>query len=235
MIFTPALQPATLIKRYKRFLADVILADGDEVTIHCANTGAMTGCGAEGDTIWYSTSANPKRKYPHSWELTETSQGHMIGINSARANHLAREGIEAGIIPQLSGYAELLTEVKYGDENSRIDILLNDPDKGRCYIEVKSVSLLEDDSGYFPDAKTARGQKHIRELIAVKQRGHRAILLFIAQHSGIKQVKPAKHIDKDYSELVKLAIHEGVEVLAYTTAIDPDKIELIGQISFKSD
>ncbi len=235
MIFTPALQPATLIKRYKRFLADVILADGDEVTIHCANTGAMTGCGSEGDTIWYSTSANPKRKYPYSWELTETSQGHMIGINSARANHLAREGIEAGIIPQLSGYAELQSEVKYGNENSRIDILLSDKDKGKCYIEVKSVSLLENDCGYFPDAKTARGQKHIRELITVRQQGHRAVLLFIAQHSGITQVKPAKHIDKDYSELIKQAIHEGVEVLAYTTTIDPDRIELIGQISFKSD
>jgi len=235
MHYPSPLQPATLIKRYKRFLADVTLPSGEQVTIHCANTGAMTGCGSPGDTIWYSTSDNPKRKYSRSWELTEKANGDMICINTARANQLAKAGIESGVITQLQGYQKLLTEVKYGHENSRIDILLDDPELGKCYIEVKSASLLQDETGYFPDTKTLRGQKHLRELIAVKQSGHRAVLLFVIQHTGISALKPAKHIDKDYSDLVALAIHQGVEVFAYASAMNSEEITIIERISFDCD
>ena len=235
MQYPSPLQAATLIKRYKRFLADVTLSDGSEVTLHCANTGAMTGCGAPGDTIWYSTSDNPKRKYSRSWELTETASGDMIGINSVRANVLAKTAIEADHIETLQGYQQLRTEVKYGNENSRIDILLSDPERGDCYIEVKSASLLEDGIGYFPDTTSLRGQKHLRELIAVKQSGHRAVLLFVAQHTGIKRLKPAKHLDKDYSDLVEQAIQQGVEVLAYSCGITSEQISLAEQISFDCD
>ena len=124
MQFKPALESATLLKRYKRFLADIELDSGEMRTIHCANTGAMTGCATPGNKVWYSTSDNPKRKYPNSWELSETAQGHRICINTARANQLAVEAIENDVISELVGYDQLQTEVKYGNENSRIDILL---------------------------------------------------------------------------------------------------------------
>ncbi len=172
MKFEPRLEAATLVKRYKRFLADITLPDGSERTIHCANTGAMTGCADAGNTVWYSTSDNPKRKYPNSWELSETAAGHKICINTARANQLAVEAIESGVIEELQGYDQLQTEVKYGSENSRIDILLNSKSRPNCYIEVKSVTLLDDHvegKGYFPDAVTTRGQKHLRELSEVRQ------------------------------------------------------------------
>ncbi|SQD80318.1 DNA/RNA nuclease SfsA [Moritella yayanosii] len=235
MQYPSPLQPATLIKRYKRFLTDVILENGEAVTIHCANTGAMTGCGDPGDTIWYSTSDNPKRKYSRSWELTEKANGDMICINTMRANQLAKEAIASAAIAQLTGYEHLTTEVKYGNENSRIDILLDDPTLGKCYIEVKSASLLENDCGYFPDTVSVRGQKHLRELMAVKKNGHRAVLLFVVQHTGIKTLKPAKHLDSDYSDLVKQAINQGVEVFAYASTIETDNISLVEQISFNCD
>ena len=165
MKFLPPLESATLLKRYKRFLADIQFDDGSERTIHCANTGAMTGCATPGDKVWFSTSDNPKRKYPNSWELSQTAAGHRICINTARANQLAVEGIQQGVITELLDYEQLQTEVKYGQENSRIDILLSDPQKATCYIEVKSVTLLAEESqgqGFFPDAVTTRGQKHLR-------------------------------------------------------------------------
>lgn len=138
MHFSPPLQKGTLLKRYKRFLADVTLEDGSVITMHCANTGAMTGCAEPGSTVWFSTSDNPKRKYAHSWELTQTQAGHWICVNTARANALVVEAILAGEIPQLRGYDALSTEVKYGHENSRIDILLKSDSQPHCFIEVKA-------------------------------------------------------------------------------------------------
>ena len=180
MHFNPPLEPATLIKRYKRFLTDIKLPDGSERTIHCANTGAMTGCATPGNTVWYSTSDNAKRKYPNSWEISETDKGHRICVNTARANQLAVEAIENKTIVELLGYNALRTEVKYGSENSRIDILLEDNEKPPCYIEVKSVTLLDEQEtstegqGFFPDAVTTRGQKHLRELTEMVESGNRA-------------------------------------------------------------
>ena len=159
MIFTPPLQKATLIKRYKRFLADVILADGTETTMHVSNTGAMSGCAEPGDTIWYSTSDNVKRKYPLSWELTETKVGDIICVNTIRANQLTEQAINDGVIAELNGYKTLKREVKYGSENSKIDILLTDGELADAYIEVKSATLLDNGQGYFPDAVTTPGAK----------------------------------------------------------------------------
>ena len=236
MKFSPELQSATLIKRYKRFLADVTLPDGSELTMHCANTGAMTGCAEPGDTVWYSTSDNAKRKYPHSWELTETKTGDWIGINTARANHLAKDAIVGGLIPQLSGYAEIRSEVRYGEENSRIDLLLSDPDRADCYIEVKSVTLLgEDHWGHFPDAVTTRGQKHLRELMAMAAENCRAVLFFVVQHSGIQKVSVADFIDAKYASLLRQAMDSGVEVLAYGCDISPQGIEVAREIPFFID
>ena len=220
MQFYPLLQKATLIKRYKRFLADVILADGTETTIHVANTGAMTGCAEPGDIVWYSTSDNPKRKYPLSWEITQTSKDHLIGVNTIRANQLVEEALNEAVITELTGYSSIQREVKYGNENSKIDFLLTSPEKKDAYVEVKSVTLLEGEQGYFPDAVTTRGQKHLRELIEVVQHGQRAVLLFSVLHSGISTVKIAQHIDKKYNELITQAQSAGVEVIAYKASFN---------------
>lgn len=228
MEFSPQLNKATLVKRYKRFLADVILEDGSETTIHVANTGAMTGCATPGDTVWYSTSTNKKRKYPFSWELTQTSSGHFICVNTIRANSLVEEAINAGVIKELSGYQSLTREVKYGDENSKIDILLSDGESPDAYVEVKSVTLLEDGQGYFPDTVTVRGQKHLRELMTIAQSGRRAVLVFAVLHTGISSVKAAAHIDSKYAEIFEEAKAVGVEVISYFADIDPKMIKLTG-------
>ncbi len=246
MQFVPKLKSATLIKRYKRFLADIELENGEVTTIHCANTGAMTGCAEPGNKVWYSTSDNPKRKYPCSWELSETKQGHRICVNTARANQLAVEAIQDGTIKELQGYEQLRTEVKYGAENSRIDILLCSESKPNCYVEVKSVTLLDEKGlaagdedqkpgqGYFPDAVTTRGQKHLRELSEMAQTGSRAILLFTVLHSGIEKVSPAHHIDANYSQLLKIAQEAGVEVLCYKAVLSDNEIRLVSAINFSA-
>ncbi len=226
MEFSPALKPARLVQRYKRFLADVITPGGEELTIHCANTGAMTGCAVPGDTVWYSTSDNRKRRYPHSWELTETAHGQWIGVNTLRANGLVGEALLAGAIPELAGYETLKAEVRYGAENSRIDWLLAAENRANCYIEVKSVTLLQQESGYFPDAVTLRGQKHLRELQAMAEMGQRAVLFFAVLHSGITRVAPARHIDPHYADLVLQAQRSGVEILCYGAQLSPGGIRL---------
>ncbi len=232
MKFAQPLQSALLIKRYKRFLADIKLPDGEIRTIHCANTGAMTGCAEPGSTVWFSTSDNPKRKYPNSWELTQTLAGDWICVNTIQANKLAVEAINKGAITELLGYSSLKTEVKYGSENSRIDILLEDDSKPACYIEVKSVTLLENGQGYFPDAVTTRGQKHLRELMEVAQSGQRAVLFFAILHSGIENVAAAHHIDPNYHQLIKEAEKAGIEIISYKANLSQHDIELHTCIEF---
>lgn len=226
MKFSPALQQATLIQRYKRFLADVITPEGEHLTLHCPNTGAMTGCATPGDTVWYSTSANLKRKYAHTWEITETQQGAFICVNTQRANPLVKEAIDAGLIPELMGYSTLKGEVKYGEEGSRIDFMLQADDRPECYIEVKSVTLADKDNGYFPDAVTLRGQKHLRELMSVAAAGKRAVLLFAVLHSAIERFSPARHIDPKYAQLLNEAQKQGVEVFAYKAELSADNMTL---------
>ncbi|WP_275554433.1 DNA/RNA nuclease SfsA [Mixta sp. Marseille-Q2659] len=231
MKFEPALRPARLISRYKRFLADVVTPDGETFTLHCANTGAMTGCATPGDTVWYSTSASLTRKYPHSWELTETQDGHIICVNTLRANQLVREALAVNAITELSGYENLRAEVKYGAERSRIDFLLQAHNRPECYIEVKSVTLLQQGKGYFPDAVTVRGQKHLRELASIAQRGERAVMLFTVLHSGIEDVSPARHIDARYAEQLAQAQQSGVEILCYKAQLSPAGMWLNQQIN----
>ncbi|ENL1642218.1 DNA/RNA nuclease SfsA [Raoultella ornithinolytica] len=226
MQFNPPLQSAILIKRYKRFLADVVTPDGRELTLHCPNTGAMTGCATPGDTVWYSTSDNPKRKYAHTWELTQTQRGAIICVNTLRANILAKEAILAGNIVELSGYNTLKSEVKYGEEKSRIDIMLQAEERQNCYIEVKSVTLAENDSGYFPDAVTERGQKHLRELMSVAAVGDRAVILFAVLHSAIDRFSPAHHIDARYAQLLIEAQTKGVEILVYKAELSTEMMTL---------
>lgn len=215
MRFEPPLEKGRLIKRYKRFLTDIRLENGTEMTIHCPNTGSMKNCLFPDEWVWFSRSDNPKRKYPCTFELMQTTDNNIIGINTLRANQLAEEAINNQFITELKNYKNLRKEVKYGEENSRIDILLTSPNKPDCYIEVKSCTLLAQGCGYFPDAVTQRGQKHLRELMQIVTKGERAVLLFIVQHSGIQEIKVAAHIDPDYAKLFKRAISLGVEVLAY--------------------
>ena len=210
---------ARLIKRYKRFLADVRLDNNEVITVHCPNTGSMKNCVEENAEIWLSDSDNPKRKYRYTWEYLTTSRGHHIGVNAGKANQLVRSAIRADLVEQLTGYETIRPEVKYGDENSRIDLLLQDVNRQDCYVEVKSVTLLEDPPsrgiGYFPDAVSERGSKHLRELIRMSQSDARSVLFFCVQHTGINEVRPADHIDTGYGKLLRDALHSGVEVLAY--------------------
>lgn len=228
MEFNPPLQSAHLIKRYKRFLADLRLADGRIVTVHCPNTGSMLNCQDADSLVWYSTSDNPARKYSRTWELVENHRGERIGINTGRANALVKEAIEHGVIPELQGYQHLQAEVPYGQEQSRIDFLLQGHRKlPDCYVEVKNVSLAEANGlGFFPDAVTQRGQKHLRELMALRRQGLRALLLFCVQHTGVQELRPADHIDPEYGRLLREAAAKGVELLAYRAALSPSRCEL---------
>ena len=230
MKFSPPLQHATLIQRYKRFLADVITPEGVQLTLHCPNTGAMTGCATPGDRVWYSTSENSKRKYAHTWEMTETQNGAFICVNTQRANQLVKEALTLGTIPELVGYGTHKSEVKYGDEGSRIDFMLQAEDRPECYIEVKSVTLSQQGCGYFPDAVSLRGQKHLRELMSVVLQGERAVLLFAVLHSSITQVSPARHIDAKYAELLYEAQQCGVEIIAYKAELSARGLTLISPL-----
>jgi sugar fermentation stimulation protein A len=238
MKFSPALQPAILLMRYKRFLADVRLPDGSVTTIHCPNTGSMKNCIVENSPCWYSVSDNPKRKYPFTWEIATTPRGYLAGVNTGRANGLVKEAIEGGVIEELIGYREIQAEVKYGNENSRIDFLLsnNSETNGNaqvnCYVEVKSVTLeMGDGLGLFPDSVSARGAKHLRELILMVEQGHRAVLIFCVQHVGIERVSPADDIDVVYGQLLREAISKGVEVLVYGATISCEEIVLTRRLS----
>lgn len=237
MKFTPALQQGILLKRYKRFLADIETADGSMLTLHCPNTGSMLNCKEPGWRVWYSTSDNPKRKYRCTWELVENEDGELIGINTGRANQLVEEALQTGIVDELNGYETCRKEVRFGSEKSRVDFMLRDAQEGNladCYVEVKSVTLgMGSGQGLFPDAVTTRGQKHLRELIDVKARGQRAVLLFCVQHSGIREMAPADHIDADYGRLLRMAADAGVEILAYSAILSPREFRLSHGIPVK--
>lgn len=220
-----------LIRRYKRFLADITLPDGSEVTAHCPNTGSMLGCQPDDARVVLSVSDNPKRKLQYTWELVETSPGVWACVNTARPNAQAREGIEQGVITELTGYPQCRSEVGYGSEKSRIDLHLSGHEtRPDAWVEVKNVTLCEQGTGYFPDAVTIRGQKHLRELMAQVAAGDRAVLLFVVNHSGIEVVKPADTIDPAYGKLLRQAQAAGVEVLAYRAGL-VNQGEVDGELS----
>jgi sugar fermentation stimulation protein A len=230
MQFEPPLEKGKLIRRYKRFLADIEMQDGRTLTLHCPNTGSMRNCAEAGSSVWFSNSGNLKRKYLYTWELVAVSQDWLACINTQRANGLVSEAIREGRIKPLQGYDRILPEVRYGIENSRIDLLLQGA-AADCYIEVKNVTLLERDNlGLFPDARTERGCKHLRELVKVAAEGQRAVLFFCVAHNGIERVSPAWAIDPVYAETLLWAHSQGVEVLAYGAHISPQQIRLERQL-----
>lgn len=212
----------TLIKRYKRFLADVELDSGEVVTAHCANSGSMMGLKDAGVKVWLSANTNPKAKLDWRWELVALPDT-LVGINTSRPNGIVEEAILEGKIAELSGYETLKREVKYG-KNSRIDILLSDPksqdsDKDLCYVEVKNVTLSGDKQGtraaLFPDAVTARGTKHLLELLDMVRDGHRAVMVYLVQRTDTEYFSIADDIDPEYGKTLRYVLDKGVEALCY--------------------
>jgi sugar fermentation stimulation protein A len=227
------LTEGVLCRRYKRFLADVEMPDGKLITVHCPNTGAMTGCAEPGSRVWLSHSDSKTRKYPHTWELVETAHG-MACIRSVLANQVVREAFEAGRIPGFDAYSELRSEVRYGGA-SRADLLLAG-EAGRAYVEVKSVTLCRDGGvGAFPDAVSKRGQKHLHELRSIRDKKTRGVMFFCVFHSGIETVCAAGDIDPAYRLALRGAIAAGVEVLAWKADISTAGIELSRPLPFSVD
>ena len=232
MKISPAFEEAIFIKRYKRFFADIELRDGSELTIHCPNTGSMKNCLTPGQPCWFSRSDNPKRKLPGTLEIITTTGGRLAGVNTARPNKLVVEAIENGLISELQGYDTLRTEVRYGEEKSRIDILLAQGD-AQCFVEVKSVTLeAQGKQARFPDAVTSRGAKHLRELMHVVEQGQRGVLVFCVQLTDIEEVCAAEDIDPLYTQTLAEAIAAGVEVLVYGCRLGPDEIVIDRKLTF---
>ncbi|MGE6608415.1 DNA/RNA nuclease SfsA [Halomonas sp. NPDC076908] len=218
MLAYPTLVPGTLLRRYKRFLADVLLDDGREVVAHCPNTGSMKAVNVPGCRVWLSPSDSPKRKLAWTWEFIElpqpNGQAALASVHTGRANRIVETALQVGELVPLAGYATLRREVKVVD--ARLDFMLDDPERGRAYIEVKQVTLKEEDGhGYFPDSVSVRGTKHLHSLRVLAEQGERAVLLFCVAHEGIADVAAAAHIDATYAAALAKAAASGVEVLAY--------------------
>lgn len=212
----------TLVRRYQRFLADVILDSGETVTVHCPNSGSMTGCAVPGSRVILSRSDRPGRKYPCTWELVEVG-GCWIGVNTGITPALVREGIDSGVVTELQGYGTIRPEVRCG--NSRLDLLLSG-ERGNCWVEVKNVTLAERGMALFPDAVTERGQKHLTELMTLVRGGERGVIFFVVQRGDCRAMAPADRIDPRYGILLREAVGCGVEALAYLAEVSPAGVAL---------
>ncbi len=220
MQFDPPLIPATLVRRYKRFLSDITLESGEEITAHVANPGAMTGLAEPGSTVWLSRSDDPKRKLKWSWQLATAPNGALVCVNTGLTNRLVEEGLRANAIPGLDG--AIRREVKTGD--SRLDFLLGE----NTYVEVKAVTLSRRPGwAEFPDAKTARGAKHLNELKRLRQEGHRAAMLYVAMRDDCTRFGIAADIDLAYAEALKDACDAGVEIITACVEATPQGLTLI--------
>lgn len=235
MQFDNPLQQAFLVRRYKRFLADVYHPDWSEhnhpenpLTVHCPNTGAMTGCAEPGMRVWLSDSNNPKRKYQFTWELAETQSGEMICVNTHRANTVVGEALQQGLLKELGQLVKLRAEQRYGYDNRRIDWLAENATGQQIFIEVKSVTLAEAQRGYFPDTVSQRASDHLLSLITMTEEGHRAVVLYCVFHGAVQQVSAAAHCDPDYAATSQLAKQKGVEFYALECALSADEIKPIG-------
>src|SRR6186997_1199925 len=225
MRFPAPLIPATLIKRYKRFLADVTLPDGTTITAHVANPGAMTGLAAPGSRVWLSKSDNPSRKLSHSWELIEVDLGQeleLVGVNTGHPNPLVGAALAVGLFPELAGYDTIRREVKYG-KNSRVDFLLEGAGRPPCYVEIKNVHLMRQPGlAEFPDAQTERGAKHLEELGDMVEAGHRAVMLYLIQIGSASRFSLARDIDPKYGAAFDRARTRGVEAIAWRCNLSRD-------------
>ena len=223
MKFKQPLQTATLIRRYKRFLADVELPSGEIITVHCPNSGSMLGCREPGMEVRISRSDNPARKYPHTLEMMRAPET-WVGINTSRTNHLVREALGNEIIKEIRPITAIRAEVKVS-ERSRLDFCISTKEK-LMYLEVKNCTLAEGETALFPDAVTSRGAKHLEELIRLKRDGHGAAVLFCIQREDAKRFAPADHIDPTYAEMLRVAQSKGVLTLAYQAIVNPEEIRI---------
>ena len=231
MNFEAPLISGFLVKRYKRFLADVRLEDGTVITAHCPNSGSMKGCAVPGWEVRISKQMSLKRKHPFTWEMVHNGRC-WIGINTQVPNRITLEALRAGKIRELHSYTKIKSEVRYGD-NCRLDFLAKTEDGSLCYIEVKNVTLVDADGYYaFPDAVTARGAKHLRNLINARREGHHAVMIYVIQRSDGTEFKPAKEIDPAYAEVLSYAASEGVEILPYMAHVTPAAIELTKRVDY---
>ena len=230
MRFQTELVPATLIRRYKRFLADCTLADGREVTAHCANPGSMMGLAEPGTRIWLEPNDDPRKKLKFGWRLVEHGNGHFTGVDTSVPNRALRAALEAQAVPALAAYTTVRPEQKYG-ENSRIDFLLQEDGLPDVYVEVKSVTLSRQPGlAEFPDSVTARGAKHLAELAAMVGQGHRAVMLYLVQRTDCTRFALAADIDPAYAVAFAAARSAGVETLCLGTHITPQGVEVAGPL-----
>jgi sugar fermentation stimulation protein A len=221
------MEQGVLLRRYKRFLADIEFRDGRIETVHCANTGAMTQCSTPGSSVWCSVSESKSRKYARSLEVV-LEGGDRVVVNTARANELIGEALGMKLLVPFQECVEVIPEVKAPDGHSRFDFLLRGPELTRCYVEVKSVTWqVSKGKGLFPDAKSARAGKHVEDLVKIRQSGDRAALVFCVQHSGIESVSAAADMDPQFSELLNMAVGEGVEVYGYKARIELDSLTIL--------
>ncbi|QFS84311.1 Sugar fermentation stimulation protein A [Roseivivax sp. THAF40] len=233
MRFQTPLVPARLIRRYKRFLADITLEDGREVTAHCANPGSMMGLAEPGSRIWVEPNDDPKKKLKWSWKIVEVPGGGRVCVDTGMANRVVREALEAGAVPGLEGYDQIRPEQKYGD-GSRVDFLLQAEGRADAYVEVKSATLSRSPGrAEFPDSVTARGTKHLHELAQMAEAGHRAVMLFLLARDDAESLSIAADIDPAYASAFADAAARGVEMLALGTRITPERIIPDGMIPLK--
>ncbi|MDZ7699627.1 MAG: DNA/RNA nuclease SfsA [Deltaproteobacteria bacterium] len=219
----PRLIEGTLLKRYKRFMADVKLKNGHVVTAHCPNSGSMLGCSEPGRPVRISRQNSPKRRLKYTWEMIHMARS-WVGVNTLVPNRLVHASIQAGKVPSLKGYPVIRREVAYG-ENARIDLLLENGEK-KCFVEVKNCTLVEDETAFFPDAVTARGLKHLVELQREVRKGHRSVMFYLIQRMDAKRFRPADHIDAAYGRELRRAVQNGVELLAYDVDMTLNGIRL---------
>jgi len=222
----PPLIEGTLVRRYQRFLAEVILSSGEIVTAHCPNTGPMTGVCLPGNRVFLSKSNNPQRKLAYTWEIIEVD-GELVGINTALPNHVIKRMLQDHLIPELEPYVTYKQEVPYGDEKSRIDFLLSGHGIDR-YVEIKNTTWCRGNLALFPDTVTLRGQKHLRELITIVDRGYKSTLIYFIHRGDCHQFAPGDEADGKYGELVRLAVQKGVQLLACRFKVSPIGIDYLG-------
>lgn len=230
MIFASPLLRGHLIKRYKRFLADIELEDGTFITAHCPNSGAMQGLTDFGTPVWVSRALNLMRKLPYTWQMAEVA-GTFVGMNTSNPNLLVEEAIHSGVLCELQGYPILKREVPYG-QNSRIDFLLEDVLGSLTYVEVKNVHLKRKKNAAFPSSVTTRGAKHMRELSEMVRRGHRAVIVYVVQRNDCEGFEIAKDIDPAYEQEALKALENGVEALIYACDVTPNAITLMHRLNF---
>ena len=232
MLFDPPLIRGTLLRRYKRFLADVRLDDGTEITAHCPNPGSMKTCAEPGWGVWVSPANNPKRKLKWTLERID-AEGVDILVNTARPNRIVEEAIADEHVAELSGYSGMRAEVRYG-QNSRIDLLLSHPGRADCYVEVKNVTMAAEPGVVaFPDSVSKRASKHMAELSDMVCEGHRAVVLFLVSRSDAEAMRPATEIDPAYTRALNLAVNAGVELLAYKLSFSDTSLSIGARIPVK--